>query len=72
MVELLLYHHTSFLFMVLFILFARLQMRYFRENYESLAQLETKLDAQTRKDYMDGTLDLRLDLCLAKMRELQA
>lgn len=51
--------------------FARLQMRYFRENYEALSQLETKLDASTRQEYLDGTLDVRLDLCLAKMRELQ-
>lgn len=50
--------------------FVRLQMRYFHDNYEALAQVEAKLDAQTRQDYMNGTLDQLLDVCLARMREL--
>lgn len=50
--------------------FVKLQLRFFNENYNHLNNLQIKLDAQTREDYINGTLDEKIDDVLLKMREL--
>lgn len=50
--------------------FVKLQLRFFNENYSHLNNLQVKLDAQTREDYINGTLDEKIDDVLLKMREL--
>lgn len=50
--------------------FVKLQLRFFNENYNHLNNLQVKLDAQTRQDYINGTLDEKIDDVLIKMREL--
>jgi amphiphysin len=50
--------------------FVKIQLRFFNENYYILNQLQLKLDAQTKQDYMEGKLEDRIDNVLNKMREL--
>lgn len=50
--------------------FVKIQLRFFNESYRQLNGLQEKMDAQTREDYVNGTLEKRLDGVLAKMREL--
>ncbi|EER33133.1 conserved hypothetical protein [Candida tropicalis MYA-3404] len=50
--------------------FVKIQLRFFNENYYVLNQLQLKLDAQTKQDYMEGKLEDRIDNVLNKMRGL--
>lgn len=50
--------------------FVKIQLRFFNENYYILNQLQLKLDAQTKQDYMEGKLEDRIDNVLNKMRDL--
>ncbi|KAK6882830.1 RVS161-like protein [Candida tropicalis] len=50
--------------------FVKIQLRFFNENYYVLNQLQLKLDAQTKQDYMKGKLEDRIDNVLNKMRGL--
>ncbi|ODV66168.1 hypothetical protein HYPBUDRAFT_111973 [Hyphopichia burtonii NRRL Y-1933] len=50
--------------------FVKIQLRFFNENYQFLNQIQSKLDSNTRKDYINGNLDEKLDNVLDKMREL--
>ena len=50
--------------------FVKIQLRFFNENYHVLNQLQLKLDAQTRQDYIEGKLEDRIDDVLRKMKKL--
>ncbi|CUM63304.1 uncharacterized protein PRCAT00000875001 [Priceomyces carsonii] len=50
--------------------FVKLQLRFFNDNYAQLNKLQTKLDAKTRDDYINGNLEKRVDDVLVKMKEL--
>ncbi|KAK6455442.1 uncharacterized protein RJT20DRAFT_128679 [Scheffersomyces xylosifermentans] len=50
--------------------FVKIQLRFFNENYNQLNQLQVKLDAKTREDYINGNLDKKIDDVLVRMREL--
>ncbi|EMG49449.1 hypothetical protein G210_5788 [Candida maltosa Xu316] len=50
--------------------FVKIQLRFFNENYHILNKLQSKLDAQTKQDYMEGKLEDRIDNVLKKMRDL--
>lgn len=53
-----------------FSLFVKLQMKFFDDNYQQLSQLELRLDAKSREEYIKGDLDKKIDLALVKMKEL--
>lgn len=53
-----------------FELFVKIQLRFFNENYKELNGLQVKLDLKTREDYINGSLEKRVDDVLGKMREL--
>lgn len=50
--------------------FVKLQLRFFNDNYNQLNNLQTKLDAKSREDYINGSLDEKIDSVLIKMKEL--
>lgn len=50
--------------------FVKIQLRFFNENYHVLNQLQLKLDAQTRQDYIEGKLEDRIDDVLRRMKKL--
>lgn len=50
--------------------FVKIQLRFFNENYQRLNELQTKLDAQTKQDYVEGKLESKIDDVLNKMRML--
>ncbi|EAZ63153.2 predicted protein [Scheffersomyces stipitis CBS 6054] len=50
--------------------FVKIQLRFFTESYEELNNLQMKLDAKTREDYINGKLDKKVDDVLVKMKEL--
>lgn len=50
--------------------FVKIQLRFFNENYHVLNQLQLKLDARTRQDYIEGKLEDRIDDVLRKMKNL--
>lgn len=54
----------------LFEAFVRIQLRYFNENFQKINAVQSKLDAQTRLDYINGTLEKKMDGILDKIKEL--
>lgn len=54
----------------LFESFVQLQLRFFTDSYQALDTLQQDMDAQTRQDYADDALGLRVEDVLHKMREL--
>lgn len=54
----------------LFELFVKIQLRFFADNYEHLNDVQKRLDAQTRLDFVSGALEKKMDAVLAKIKEL--
>lgn len=50
--------------------FVKLQLRFFNENFNYFDNLQKKLDAKTREDYISGTLEQRIDDNIAKISKL--
>ncbi|CAK7901614.1 regulator of cytoskeleton and endocytosis Rvs161p [[Candida] anglica] len=50
--------------------FVKLQLKFFSDSYQELNGIQSKLDAQTRQEYIEGKLDNKIDDVLLKMREL--
>ncbi|CAH2352444.1 reduced viability upon starvation protein 161 [[Candida] railenensis] len=50
--------------------FVKLQLLFFSENFKHLNELQEKIDARTRQDYVEGKLETRIDDVLVKMKEL--
>ncbi|KAI5961454.1 uncharacterized protein KGF55_004077 [Candida pseudojiufengensis] len=50
--------------------FVKIQLRFFNEIYFQMKNLQIKIDAKTKQDYIDGILDDRIDEVLAKMKQL--
>jgi amphiphysin len=48
----------------------KIQLRFCTEGYARLAQIQQYLDPQTRDDYANGQLDIRIDQMLDEMRRL--
>lgn len=48
----------------------KIQLRFCTEGYARLAQVQQYLDPQTRDDYANGQLDIRIDQMLDEMRKL--
>lgn len=54
----------------LFESFVKIQLRFFTDNYQKLDKVQTAMDTQTRKDFINGTLEQRMDGILDKIRLL--
>lgn len=54
----------------LFEAFVKLQLRFFNESFDKINDVELKMDAQTRQDYVNGALEARMDSILDKIKEL--
>lgn len=54
----------------LFESFVKIQLRFFTDNYTKLDQVQSTMDAQTRSDFINGTLELKMDNILDKIRSL--
>lgn len=54
----------------LFESFVKIQLRFFSDNYNSLNEVQGKLDAQTRQDFVNGNLEKKMDGILDKIKEL--
>lgn len=50
--------------------FVKIQLLFFNENFQQLNDLQLKIDAKTRMDYIEGKLENRIDDVLLKMKEL--
>lgn len=48
----------------------KIQLRFCREGYESIAQVQQYMDSSVREDYASGALDEKVEQSLAEMREL--
>ncbi|BFZ56613.1 BAR adaptor protein Hob3 [Savitreella phatthalungensis] len=48
----------------------KIQLRFCREGYERVAQVQQYFDPQVREDYAQGALDTRVEEILAEMKEL--
>lgn len=54
----------------LFESFVKIQLRFFTENFSKLDLVQDAMDAQTRKDFINGTLEQKMDGILDKIRLL--
>lgn len=54
----------------LFESFVKIQLRFFNENFRRINDVQLKLDAQTRQDYVTGDLERKMDNILEKIKEL--
>lgn len=54
----------------LFESFVKIQLRFFTDNYMKLDEVQSRMDVQTRKDFINGTLEQKMDGILEKIRLL--
>lgn len=54
----------------LFESFVKIQLRFFNDNFAKLDQVQNAMDPQTRKDFINGTLEQKMDNILEKIRLL--
>lgn len=54
----------------LFELFVKIQLRFFTDNFSKLDLVLNAMDVQTKKDFINGTLELKMDNILDKIRLL--
>lgn len=50
--------------------FVKIQLRFFGDNYAKLNAVQKQLDAETRRAFVSGDLDKKMDNILSKIREL--
>ncbi|GEQ72060.1 hypothetical protein JCM33374_g5746 [Metschnikowia sp. JCM 33374] len=50
--------------------FVKIQLRFFNENFSKINEVEQKMDAQTRSDYINGALEEKMDNILDKIKDL--